>query len=67
MDSSLLKVTGKKDGQAVICCRNNIADNRPNKNHRDELIKCYNDVKTTEESRFYIQLDLRKRKRMRIF
>mgnify|MGYP002672818691 CR=1 FL=1 len=66
MDCSLLNTKGNKHGQAVICCTNNINANRPSKNHKDALINCYNDVKTTEESSCYIQLNLRKSKNMRI-
>jgi beta-lactamase superfamily II metal-dependent hydrolase len=66
MDCSSLSAHGKKDGQAVICCTGETGKNRPNEAHLEELQNCYAGVKTTAQANEYIQLDLRRKNRMRI-
>ena len=44
-DSGRVKMQGK---QAIICCTNKESDNRPNKDHRDELERRF-EVATTEK------------------
>ncbi|MBO6143008.1 MAG: hypothetical protein J6O72_06500 [Lachnospira sp.] len=66
MNLDLLTKSEKKDGQAVICCTNELVKNRPAENHLNKLKKCYNNVKTTAQAKCYIQLNLKKKNDMNL-
>lgn len=64
MDYGLLSVNTNTAGKAVICCNNQICNNRPACGHLNKLIQCYGEVVTTEEAQSYIQFNLRNKDSM---
>lgn len=67
MDCSLLCKSKQRRGQAVICCTGERKENRPQKNHLNNLKKCYKKVTFTAQANRFIQFNLLKKKDIKIF